>query len=70
MKKLFLTLTLIAAAFVPQARADLALPFFGGLRAEVLSQLNLATNGVPAPDKKLVASLKKALTTIDKTKTN
>ncbi len=68
MKCLLLTLALCSAIFVPSARAAAALPYFDTLRAQVLSQLDLATNGVDVPDKKLVSALQKALTAIDKTK--
>ena len=61
MKRLLLALALFSAAFVPSARAVDALPYFGLLRVEVLNQLNLATNGVPEPDKKLVSALQKGL---------
>jgi hypothetical protein len=67
MKCLLLTLALFSSILIPSARAD-ALPYFETLRAQVLSQLDLATNGVAEPDKKLVSALRKALTTIDKTK--
>ena len=66
MKHLFLTLVLCSAIFLPSAHAASGL--FDSLRAEVLNQLNIATNGVEEPDKKLVSALRKALTTIDKTK--
>ncbi len=62
MKKLLLTLVLGLAALIPQAQAVDSLPYLGSLRNEVLAQLNIATNGVESPDKKLVASLRKALT--------
>jgi hypothetical protein len=68
MKCLLLTLALFAAIFVPSERAAAALPYFETVRAQVLSQLDLATNGVAEPDKKLVSALQKALTAIDKTK--
>jgi hypothetical protein len=67
MKCLLLTLVLCSAIFIPSARAVDSPPYFGSLRAEVLNQLNLATN-VVEPDKKLVSALRKALTAIDKTK--
>ena len=67
MKCLLLTLALCSAIFIPSARAVDSLPYFGSVRAEVLNQLNLATN-VAEPDKKLVSALRKALTAIDKTK--
>jgi hypothetical protein len=68
MKCLLLTLALFSATLIPSAHAADALPYFGTLRAQVLSQLDLATNGVAEPDKKLVTALRKALITIDKTK--
>ena len=67
MKCILLTLALFSSILIPSARAA-ALPYFDTLRAQVLSQLDLATNGVPEPDKKLVTALRKALTAIDKTK--
>jgi hypothetical protein len=67
MKCLLLTFALCSAILTPSARAVDSLPYFGSLRAEVLNQLNLATN-VVEPDKKLVSALRKALTAIDKTK--
>ncbi|HEY0549775.1 MAG TPA: hypothetical protein VGF13_09240 [Verrucomicrobiae bacterium] len=67
MKCLLLTFALCSSLLVPSARAA-ALPYFDTLRAEVLSQLDLATNGVAVPDKKLVSTLQKTLTAIDKTK--
>jgi len=66
MKCLLLALALFSSILIPSARAA-ALPYFETLRAQVLSQLDLATNGVEVPDKKLVSSLQKALTSIDKT---
>ncbi len=66
MKRLLFTLVLFSAIFIPSAHAVDSLPYFSTLRAQVLSQLNLATN-VAEPDKKLVSALNKALATIDKT---
>jgi len=68
MKQLLLTLALFSAVFLPSAHAVSGLPYFDSLRTQVLNQLNIATNGVEEPDKKLVSALRKALTTIDKTK--
>jgi len=66
MKKLILTAVLLCTALQP-ARAISTLPFLDQLRNEVVNQQVIASNDVVA-NKQLLASLKKALTTIDKTK--
>src|SRR5436309_13726850 len=71
MKKLLsLAVLLYATALQPaQAIPVLTLPFLQRLRVKVVDQQTIASNDVVA-NKQLLASLKKALTTIDKTKTN
>lgn len=67
MKRIVALIILTFAVAVPSARAINALPFFGDLRNQVVAQQVLGSNDVVA-NKKLLASLKKALKTIDKTK--
>jgi hypothetical protein len=69
MKHLLLTFVLLSAALVPSVHAVSGPPFFGTLRTEVINQQVIASNAT-VPDKKLLSALKKALTTIDKTKTD
>ena len=64
MKQLLLILTLVTAVLFPQAHGVVAQPSLRSLRTEILTQLDIATDGVATPDKKLVAALRKALVTI------
>lgn len=66
MKKLLPPLIILAVLFTPIARGD-DVPFFSSLREEVFNQLTIASNAVPL-DKKLLATLRSNLKTIDKTK--
>lgn len=69
MKKItsFAMLVLMLAA--PSLQANITNPAteMASFRAAISSSLFLATNGITAPDKKVVATLKKAIASIDKT---
>lgn len=65
MKRIALLLTLLVLACGSPARAAVSTTNFVALRAEIVTQLTLASNTVPV-DKKLIASLKKSLAVIDK----
>ncbi len=71
MKKLILTLVLFCAAIFAQRASALSLdpPYFDNVRAEIINQLTIASNGVPL-DAKLIKALNKALATLDKGVTN
>ena len=66
MNKLVYPLACLAVLLANMARGD-DLPFFSPLREEVANQLTVASNTVPL-DKKLLASLRSNLKSIDKTK--
>src|SRR5678810_1222360 len=66
MKNLIHPLTCLAVLFANIARSD-ELPFFSSIRAEIVSQIAIATNNVPV-DKKLVSGLGSNLKLIDRTK--
>jgi hypothetical protein len=68
MKNLIHPLICLALLFTHVARAE-ELPFFGSLRAQIVSQLTIASNNLPL-DKKLVTGLGANLKLIDKTKPN
>lgn len=66
MKPFLISLSVLLLCLGNLCRAD-AVPFFSSLREEVVSQLTVASNAVPL-DKKLLASLRSNLKSIDKTK--
>jgi hypothetical protein len=68
MKNLIYPLTCLAVLLANSARAD-DLPFFSSLRAEISSQLTVASNTLPL-NKKLITALGANLKLIDRTKTN
>ena len=77
MKRLITLAVLLCGIAIPSARAVSlpTLPFLGPLRVDVVNQQVIASNNIAmtndiAGNKKLLASLKKALKTIEKTKTN
>lgn len=77
MKQILLAIALTIAVFAPRAQAGIAyqLPFFTDLRAEVIKQMNNASNNVAegidvAANKKLFNSTKSALKLIDKANAN
>lgn len=65
MKHLVIIVAVALAAFVQQSSAAIFLPHLADVRTEITNQLTIASNA-PALDKKLVASLRKSLTLIDK----
>lgn len=65
MKQLLLSLVVFTLFVVQRANAVLPPPYFSDVRSEVTNQLAIASNA-PSIDKKLVTSLRKALTLIDK----